>query len=191
MKTTPKTEPNISFTAILRDCPHNKTAEGGNRIFDFEVFIDGEKRAELHRWSQRRRGYVLQSLNGEMLKDGTFLRLESASQSKFREDIMAWLRAGYIPTVAESKRRAKEIEDEKQAEIQRAIEAERKARVAAVADELFDFVKTYLDETDCGNALIIGRGIGAEHGEEMSHGRCFHCTARRLVTQVTQPRGTA
>jgi hypothetical protein len=49
-------------------------------------------------------------------------------------------------------------------------------RLIEKSRELFEFVKDYFDGADCGD--------GGEHGEDMSHGQCWHCTARRLVSEV-------
>lgn len=54
---------------------------------------------------------------------------------------------------------------------------QRNARLIALAPELLAFVQDYFDVADCGN--------GGEHEEDMSHGRCWHCTARRLVGLLT------
>lgn len=50
------------------------------------------------------------------------------------------------------------------------------ASLLAAAPELFAFVKAYANEADCGD--------GGEHDEDKSHGRCWHCTATRLVNEV-------
>lgn len=50
------------------------------------------------------------------------------------------------------------------------------ARLIAAAPELFAFVADYFETADCGD--------GGEHPEDKSHGQCWHCTAKRLVSKV-------
>lgn len=55
--------------------------------------------------------------------------------------------------------------------------AEANARLIAAAPELFDFVAAYVEDADCGD--------GGQHDEDMSHGRCWHCTASRIIREIT------
>lgn len=55
------------------------------------------------------------------------------------------------------------------------------AALIAAAPELFAFVKGYFDDADCGDA---GEHDQDKETHDMTHGGCWHCTARRLVEVV-------
>lgn len=121
----------ITFERIVRDCPANdQQIDARKMIFDFDVMIDGERRAVWHR-EYRGRGYELRDLNQEAIfpdaeATGSYRASRSVKADKkddFFGIIETLLAAGRIPTAAESLAReigwgraileAREIEDAK------------------------------------------------------------------------------
>jgi hypothetical protein len=105
--------PTIKFVRVERDCPANvnireRYADSATKprlIYDFDVLIDGERRAQLKR-EYTGRGYRLHDADGRpIIRPGRDYHLhmgeEVANKADFEGVVAGYLEAGKIPTLAQ------------------------------------------------------------------------------------------
>jgi hypothetical protein len=96
----------IEFVRVERDCPANveRRADGNalGIIYDFDVMVDGERRAQMHR-DYTGKGYHLQDADGRAI-DPPLAHYQTGgvvgSQAQFKQVVPELLDAGKIPTLA-------------------------------------------------------------------------------------------
>jgi hypothetical protein len=143
--------PTIKFVRVERDCPANKDrrADGFNTgiIYDFDVMIDGEKRAEMQR-QYTGKGYNVQDADGRPVdpplphyRTGR----EVGSKAEFLTIVSELLEAGKIPTIA----RMAELRAEAEAalDVRRAEVAARyrTARIESAGVQLYEALKPLIE----------------------------------------------
>jgi len=140
--------PTIKFVRVERDCPRNKSlrAAGDNVgiIYDFDVLIDGEKRAQMRR-DIHGRGYQVYDADGRPVGKGRYDGADVGSKAEFLNVASALLDAGLIPTLAQmAEKRAAEARAKAEA-VAAKKEEQRQHAIRHHATALYDALKEIRD----------------------------------------------
>lgn len=142
--------PTIKFVRVERDCGANKTRRAGGFntgiIYDFDVMIDGEKRAAMSR-TYTGKGYTVQDADGRPVDPplshyATGRRVDS--KSEFLSIVSELLDSGKIPTLAQlQEKRAADAKAKADAIIAKKAER-RSAAITLYGIALYDALKLAL-----------------------------------------------
>lgn len=149
----------IKFVRVERDCPHNKNlrrdGEARGLIYDFDVMIDGEKRAEMHR-AFTGKGYTVQDADGRPVDPPVSYYQtgrQVGSKSEFLTIVTELLDAGKIPTLSDMAAK-REAEAEKRAARRRErLDQSRLSIISANGLALYNALAAFRNHPDARDVL--------------------------------------
>ncbi|MGY3588057.1 hypothetical protein [Bradyrhizobium sp. USDA 4350] len=163
--------PTIKFVRVERDCDANRNARAAAEqvgtsprlIYDFDVMIDGEKRATMRRVVYGK-GYELQDADGRPLAPTQRNRVgrEVDSKAEFLTIVTQLLDAGEIPTLTQLAEKREAEARERAEAIQAKKDSQRRAAIQHHAEAMYDALKTILTDDPVASARDVLKAVEAD-----------------------------
>lgn len=175
----------ISFKRVKRDCGFNEKLDafGADRgfIYDYDIFVDKERRGRWHRIGRGDIGYELQDMGGAYVKranpnDGGWGRskITVRKQDYFEVEFRRALDEGLVPSSADVWNRRLQSGEAEVAASMLMVESNRRSVIADAAIDLYDAARQVLAHVE------------DEHVERIN-GQCTLCyTYRKLLRDALQ-----